>query len=115
MTRKPRRTVVVETPFRGTSPEDAERKLAYARAAVLDCLRRGEAAFASHLLYTQVLDDAKPEERAFGIEAGLDLALRLEATVVYTDLGISPGIEQGIQAAWDAGRPVEYRSLLGWE
>ena len=43
--------------------------MAYARACVADCLRRGEAPIASHLLYTQpgVLDDDVPEERAQGI------------------------------------------------
>lgn len=39
--------VIVESPYAG----DVERNTAYARAAVRDCLMRGEAPFASHLLY----------------------------------------------------------------
>ena len=88
------------------------------RAALADCLRRGEAPFASHLLYTQpgVLDDLIPKERKQGIEAGLELAKRADATVVYADLGISKGMEWGIKAATEIDRPIEYRSLgMPWK
>lgn len=104
------KTVLVETPYAG----DVERNVRYARACILDCLRRGEAPFASHLLYTQVLDDTKPEERLLGIAAGLALGRRLEATVVYVDLGVSPGMQQGIDDAARHGRSVEFRELAGW-
>ncbi|MEK7211264.1 MAG: hypothetical protein AAB731_01390 [Patescibacteria group bacterium] len=40
--------VILESPFSG----DVKRNIAYARACIRDCLRRGEAAIASHLLYT---------------------------------------------------------------
>lgn len=101
--------VIVESPFAG----DVERNAEYARAALRDCLHRGEAPFASHLLYTQpgVLDDSRPEERELGIEAGLVWGFGADATVVYTDLGISPGMRTGIDRARTEGRPVEYRSL----
>jgi hypothetical protein len=103
------RMVIIESPYAG----DIERNVAYARAAMADCLRRGEAPFASHLLYTQpdVLRDEVPEERALGIDAGLELGKRADATVVYTDLGLSRGMEYGIAAAEKANRPIEYRSL----
>lgn len=104
-------TVILESPLAG----DVERNTAYARACMLDCLRRGEAPFASHLMYTQVLDDLDQAERELGILAGLALGRRLEKTVVYTDLGRSRGMERGIEAALRAGRPVEYRTLGGWE
>lgn len=105
------RLVIVESPFAG----DVEANLTYGRACLKDCLARGEAPFASHLFYTQegVLDDDKPEERVHGIEAGLAWAKRAEATIVYTDLGISKGMEQGIQHANACGRLVEYRKLYG--
>jgi hypothetical protein len=101
--------VIVESPFSG----DIEANVAYARRALRDCLARDEAPLASHLLYTQpgVLDDDKPEERAWGIEAGLIWGAMAEATVVYTDRGISRGMQFGIERAEKEGRPVEYRSL----
>ena len=103
------RLVIIESPFAG----DVELNVRYARACLRDCLLRGEAPLASHLLYTQpgVLDDNDPWERATGIEAGLAWGRAAEATVVYTDLGISPGMQQGVSRAHGEGRLVEYRAL----
>lgn len=104
-----RRCVIVESPYAGNVALNG----AYARAAIRDCLRRGEAPFASHLLYTQdgVLRDEVAEDRAAGIDAGLDIGRRMDATIVYTDLGISKGMEYGVNAALAAGRTIEYRVL----
>jgi hypothetical protein len=85
----------------------------YARACMLDALRRQEAPMASHLLYTQVLSDQNPQQRAWGIDAGLAWLAGADATVVYTDRGISAGMRQGIAAAERKGMPVTYRSLSG--
>lgn len=106
------RLVIVESPFAG----DVERNIEYARAAARDCLLRGEAPFASHLLYTQdgILNDDTPEERAHGIAAGLEWGTVADATVVYTDLGTSKGMTLGVAHAEMSGRPVEYRTLPGW-
>ena len=103
------RLVIVESPFAG----EVEANIAFARACMLDCLRRGEAPFASHMLYPQVLDDLDPEERRQGIEAGLAWGEQAEATVVYTDRGTSAGMELGIERARKVGRPVEFRTLGG--
>lgn len=107
------RLVIVESPYAG----EVERNIQYARAALRDCLNRGEAPLASHLLYTQlgVLDDNVPHERTAGIEAGLAWGEKADATVVYTDLGISRGMQYGIDAAIKSNRPVEYRKILEWK
>lgn len=101
--------VILESPFAGKP----QLHVRYARAAMRDSLLRGEAPMVSHLLYTQVLDDEDPTDRAMGIAAGL--AWKADKTVVYTDCGISRGMEQGIRAAQVAGRPVEYRTVEGWQ
>lgn len=103
------RRVIVESPYAG----DIEANVAYARACVRDSVLRGEAPIASHLLFTQpgILDDDVPAERQLGIDAGLAWRAVAEASVVYTDRGISRGMEYGIAAAIQAGIPVEYRSL----
>lgn len=103
------RRVILESPYAG----DVEANVAYARAAVRDCIFRGESPMASHLLFTQpgVLDDSVPAERQLGIEAGLSWGAEAAATVVYTDRGISRGMKQGIERAEREGRPVEYRNL----
>lgn len=99
--------VIVESPFAG----DVEANVEYARDCLYDSLLRGEAPFASHLLYTQVLDDELDWEREWGISAGLELAKRADLTAVYTDRGISRGMKLGIKAAEIAGRPVEFRTV----
>lgn len=106
------RLVILESPYAG----DVERNVAYARACVRHSLLLGEAPIASHLLYTQpgILRDEVPEERMHGIMAGLAWRAVAQASVVYTDLGISSGMMKGIDAAQAAGLPVEYREI-GWK
>lgn len=103
------RLVIIESPYAG----DVEANIKYARRCVRDSLSRGEAPIASHLLYTQpgVLDDDKPDERKWGIDAGLAWRAVAQASVVYTDRGVSSGMQYGIAAAERAGIPVEYRSI----
>lgn len=105
--------VVLESPYAG----DVEGNLAFARACLRDSILRGEAPFASHLLYTQpgVLDDGRPEERALGIDVGLEFLRAAERTVVYVDRGVSEGMRLGIAAAERLRRPVEYRTLVQGE
>jgi hypothetical protein len=105
--------VLLESPYAG----NVDLNTGYARACMRDCLRRNEAPFASHLLYTQpgVLDDLVPDERALGISAGLEWGSMAEKTVVYTDLGISRGMKLGIERARKDGRRVEMRTLGGWK
>ena len=105
------RLVILESPYAG----DIEANVEYARAAVRDSLARGEAPIASHLLYTQpgILRDEVLAEREWGINAGLAWRKVAEATVVYTDRGITKGMEYGIAAAQAQGIPAFERSLAG--
>ncbi len=103
------RLVILESPFAG----DVAKNIAYARAAMRDCLERGEAPYASHLLYTQpgVLDDGDKAQRALGMRAGFAWHTVADAAVVYQDLGISSGMERGIARMRNLGKPVEFRVL----
>lgn len=105
--------VIIESPFAATTMEQAARHIAYARAALRDSLMRGEAPFASHLLYTQpgVLDDSNEAERGIGINAGLEWGPMADLVAVYEDLGVSPGMWLGIGTARDRGMLVEHRRL----
>ncbi len=104
--------VIIESPYAG----DVERNLRYARAAMKDCLHRGEAPYASHLLYTQkgVLDDDVPGERMLGMEAGFAWGAVADCVVVYTDLGMTDGMKLGIKKHEGEGRYIEYRKLPEW-
>ena len=109
------RLVLIESPFAGVMPEAREANFEYLKQAMRDCLARGEAPFASHALYPLVLDDKVRTERMLGIEAGLAWGAKAEATVVYADRGVSPGMTVGILRAEREGRSVEYRLLGGAE
>lgn len=101
--------VIVESPYAGNVSENVK----YARECVRHSLSLGEAPIASHLLYTQdgILDDDIKSERDWGIDAGLAWRVVADYTAVYTDLGISMGMEYGIKAAKASGKDVEYRSI----
>ena len=104
--------VIVETPYAG----DVDRNIEYGRACVRDCLKRGEAPIASHLLYTQpgILDDDDGDERRAGIAAGLAWVGVADIVAVYADLGISPGMREGIARAEEEGRDTVFRSIVDW-
>jgi hypothetical protein len=103
------RRVVIESPDAG----DVDVNVAYARRAMRDALQRGESPIASYLFLAQpgVLDDAIPDERRLGTDAGHAWLEVADACVAYTDLGISDGMWRGIEAARQAGVPVEFRKL----
>jgi len=105
--------VIMESPYAGKTPEEIVRNVDYARRALRDSLLRGEAPIASHLLYTQpgVLRDDMPTERRNGIKAGLAWSKVAHAAVIYTDLGITPGMEQGIRRHQAEGITIEYRQI----
>jgi hypothetical protein len=114
--------VLLESPFAYRHDDPGQRRVGllrnvtYARCAMHDCFLRGEAPYASHLLYTQpfVLDDNIPEERDLGIHAGLLWGGMAAKSVFYTDLGLSSGMKYGKENAEKALRPTEDRTLPGW-
>lgn len=101
------RLVIIESPYAG----DRKRNIEYAKECMLDSLNRGEAPLASHLLYTQILDDDIPEHRNLGIVAGFAWAEKADAVIVYGDLGISRGMMLGIKRAKLMGQHIEYRKI----
>lgn len=101
------RRVILESPFRG----DVKNNLRYARRCLLDSLRRGEAPIASHLLYTQVLDDDKMPDRLLGIEAGLAWIDAAEVAIFYVDRGMSDGMRSALDRYLAAGKDVELRRI----
>jgi hypothetical protein len=106
--------VVLESPFAAFDEYTVEDNIEFARRCMRDCILKGEAPIASHLLYTQpgILDDEIPEERAIGIEAGLLWAAHAEEAVFYTDRGFSRGMKQALERHQREGRPVVLRTLV---
>ena len=107
--------VMLESPYRSLSLTEQAENIRYARAAMHDSLQRGEAPFASHLLYTQegILDDNKEEERSWGIRAGYEWGMVVDTVIFYTDRGWSPGMLAAFDHYNESGPNIELRSLGG--
>ena len=103
--------VIIESPFGAKDNATLLENIAYARKCITDSLRRGEAPFASHMLYPGSLDDNKPEERRKGMEAGFAWGAAANLVAVYVDRGISSGMSEGIQRAQMLGLAIELRSI----
>lgn len=102
--------VIVESPYAG----DIAMNEMYCEYCLHDCLvNYNESPYASHLLYTRdhVLRDHVPEERKLGIKAGFFWRECAELTVFYEDLGITDGMQQGIEDCKEKGLPYEIRKL----
>lgn len=99
--------VIIESPYAG----DTEANVQYARACLLDSLHRGEAPLASHLLYTQVLDDNNVGHRNTGIEAGLAWLEYADLHVFYIDLGFSEGMKRAMVRSIEMGVEIEIRKI----
>lgn len=102
--------VIIESPYAG----DIEANTEYARRAMRDSLERGEAPLASHLLYPQpgILREDVPEERAWGIAAGLEWRRVAEHHVFYVDRGWSSGMYAAFDIRMRENRSMESRSLV---
>lgn len=117
--------VVVESPLRGKVPAWCPRWLAplaervgryrnrrYALRCVRDSLLRGEAPYASHVLFDQhgLLNDAVASERDAGMFAGFAWGSQADVRAVYVDHGVSTGMRRGIKQR-PPGQIVEFRRL----
>jgi len=109
--------VIIESPFRAIEGEDPvfSRLInkQYLQACIRDCLRRAEAPFASHQMYTDALRDSVLSDRELGLHAGFEWHFAADYSAVYTDRGITDGMMRGIAHAQNLNIPVEYRTLGG--
>lgn len=103
------RRVVIESPYAG----HVAINVAYAMRAVRDCIERGEAPIASHLLFTQrgLYHDSAKEERDTCMRAGHVWIPVADSVVVYEDYGVTAGMEIGIGVAREHEILIEYRKI----
>lgn len=105
--------VVIESPLNAPTREGIEENKAYAKRAFCDCVSRGEAPYASHLLFDQpgLLDDLVLRDRNLGINLGLEWGRLAHKVVVYADRGVSKGMQLGMDFYRHHGLPIEFRYL----
>jgi hypothetical protein len=80
---------------------------------MLHCLQNGCAPFATHLAYTEVLDDTDGKERELGVQAALAWIDCCDQVWVFFDRGISKGMRREIQYASMREKPIFFFSLYG--
>ena len=101
------KTVAIESPLAG----DFEKNRRYALWCAYVCQLRGEAAYASHLFYTQFLDDENKTHRTFGIEAGYEWAAKADEIVFFTDFGMSRGMYKALDKWRAEEKPYRFDVL----
>ena len=99
--------VIIESPYSG----DVEKNLEYARICLSDSLSREVSPFASHLIYTQVLNDEIQDERLLGMKNAFMWYKYADLMAVYIDLGVSKGMLEGIEKAHKYDIPIEIRKV----
>lgn len=102
--------VIILSPYKG----DIEANIQYAWECVIDSLRRHEAPFASHLFYTEVMNDTDPAQRSLGFQCEEAWLRGSELVAVYTDRGLSPGMIKTINlisVSPELLLPIEMRSI----
>ena len=104
---------IVESPY---SSPDRLTCLRYACWACFDCILRGEAPFASHLLFTQILPET-PTSRDLGLAMRDTIAKATQGLVAqYVDLGTTAGMFRDVDCtAVVVQRRLTGLSLAAWQ
>jgi hypothetical protein len=107
----------VASPFKGATVEETRQNIIYARLCMEDSLGRGESPYLSHLLITQIYAET-PALREAGLKAGDAWREAADLVAVYTDLGITPGMQRALNkapAGKSTGRMLDsHRSVAEW-
>jgi hypothetical protein len=103
------RRVYIASPLSAPTQAERDANVALAKrlchyATIID----GVAAFAPHAYFTIFLDDAVPEEREIGMDAGKAWLEAADELWVFTRRGISMGMAREIERAAREGTPVRW-------
>lgn len=90
----------ISSAYRGPNVFVEQENARIAQAMCLLAMTDGYTPFASHLIYTQFLDDHNPEHRERGIQCGREMLLRSSVMYVYgPHTGTSEGVKGDLQTA----------------
>lgn len=93
------RKVYICSPYRAKESAELDRNIDYAQLLTKQALQAGLAPITPHLYMTQCLSEDKPEERAAGMAAGLELLKCCDFVMVGVKYGISEGMSREIHTA----------------
>ena len=95
--------VYICSPYAGNTERNSRKAIQYCQFAI----REGMIPVASHLLYPQMLDDSRAEDRELGTFFGLVLLTKCVECWVF-GLHFTPGMTAEINKAKRRGIPVRY-------
>lgn len=98
--------VVIESPFGSRSPLVRKANRLYANHLMRAAFARGKVPIASHVFYTEALDDSVLDERLLGMAGGFLLGELGEECWIGVDLGVSSGMTEGILRAQERGQKL---------
>lgn len=85
-----KKRVYICSPYQG----DVEKNVAIARAMCLRAIEEGFAPFAPHLVYPQLMDDSKPEDREIGMECAMSFISACNELWVCANVSPSAGMRE---------------------
>lgn len=91
--------VYICSPYKAKNGAELDRNIEYAQELTRQAIEAGLAPITPHLYMTQCLNEDKPEERAKGMAAGLELLRACEFILVGVRYGISEGMSKEIETA----------------
>jgi len=98
--------IFICSPLRG----DIEGNVKRANQYCYDVAIKGDMPIAPHCVFTQYLDDLKPNERELGMKMGLELLRRCDGLLVCGDI-VSAGMQAEIKEAERLGIPIQSSHL----
>lgn len=98
--------LIIESPYAGDTFENEQ----FARNICRYSVKQGYAPYASHLFYTQFLDDDDPEERQHGIDCGFKWGTF--ANEVWFCLRPGEGFSPGMRAALQRHKSIPRRGMV---
>ena len=99
--------IYICSPYAGNIEKNRFLAMMYSRVAVTN----GYVPIAPHLLFPQFLHDDSEEERALGMECGLELLDLCDEIWVMIGEGVSEGMEKEIDYARKACIPIRFFNL----
>lgn len=109
------RTVYICSPYRAKDSAELDRHIDYAQQLTRQALEAGLAPITPHLYMTQCLNEDKPQERAIGMTAGLELMKSCAFVIAGVKYGISEDMKREMETAAALHIPVINAAQLALE
>lgn len=99
--------VFIGSPFSAQNEDEKLRNEQYVRDIFRYCVENDTIPFIPHALYPQFLDDGEIEDRALGMNMGLNIGREIGEAWFFVDYGVSNGMLEEINYFNESGVTVK--------